>query len=176
MEIEWSNYFEYDEECPSCLRWKVSRARQRKGDPAGSNHVKGYMRVRLLGKNYLAHRVVYELCTKEKLGDCQVDHIDGNTKNNKIANLRKVTPLLQARNLRKYKTNTSGFCGVRFAYVFETQYAQAYWSEGDERKFVQIKCKVLDDPEAFAEAKNLREEAIKRLTASGEGYTIRHGL
>ena len=47
--------------------------------------------VTLKGKNYLVHRIVAEtfLCNKNKL--LEVNHIDGNKKNNSVTNLEWVT-------------------------------------------------------------------------------------
>lgn len=44
----------------------------------------------------------------------QIDHIDGNTANNAIANLREASNAQNCMNKPKPKSNTSGFKGVRY--------------------------------------------------------------
>ncbi|WKV20521.1 hypothetical protein 16Q_128 [Pseudomonas phage 16Q] len=169
----WVEVLQYDESVPSCLRWTVSRARQKAGEPAGSDHVKGYMRVRYNYKNYLAHRVVYELCTGETLGDDQVDHRDGDTTNNRIDNLRRITPIGQSQNLRQYKSNTSGVTGVRYVTMGNHEYAQAYWMEQGTKRFFMVRCDRTAD--AFELCEFVRKEVLDTLNQRGAEYTHRHG-
>jgi hypothetical protein len=51
----------------------------------------GYIRVRFDGKEYRAHRLIWELHFGEIPENMFIDHIDGNPKNNDINNLRLVT-------------------------------------------------------------------------------------
>ena len=44
----------------------------------------------------------------------QTDHINHNKLDNRIENLREVTPLENQRNMSLYSTNNSGFNGVRY--------------------------------------------------------------
>ena len=171
----WASVLRYDEAAPSCLVWTVSRARQRAGDHAGSDHKKGYMRVRYNYKNYLAHRIVYELCTGESLGDDQVDHRDGDTTNNRIENLRRITPTGQSQNLRQYKTNTSGTTGVRYTTMGNHEYAQAFWMEEGTKRFFMARCDKHGRENAFELCELVRKEVLDTLNQRGAEYTHRHG-
>lgn len=77
----------------------------------------GYIRVRILGKEYRAHRIIWSMFNGEIPEGMLVDHIDGNVSNNTISNLRLVTRQqnnanssgLQGRDLPKGITlNPSG--------------------------------------------------------------------
>lgn len=67
----------------------------------------------LNGKCQQLHRVIYSYYYSiplDKLGT--IDHIDRNTKNNKIANLRLATKSENALNVGLNKKNTSGFRNI----------------------------------------------------------------
>jgi hypothetical protein len=71
----------------------------------------GYLRVRVFGVLVYAQRVAWLLHFKEwPSGD--VDHLNGDQLDNRISNLRDVTPLQNMKNQSMRKDNTSGFCGV----------------------------------------------------------------
>lgn len=171
----WHQVLRYDETVPSCLIWTVPLARQKAGDMAGSTHARGYMRVRYDYRNYLAHRVVYELCTGEFIGDDQIDHIDGNRGNNRIENLRRVSATGNAQNMRQYKSNTSGVTGVRYCIMGNNEYAQAYWMEGGSKRFFMVRCDKHGHEGAFELCELVRAEAIDKLNLLGAQYTARHG-
>lgn len=65
---------------------------------------------RLDGIQCLAHRIIW-LWVYGKWPD-QTDHIDGNPKNNRLANLRSVNTSENMRNLPALRTNKSGCTGV----------------------------------------------------------------
>jgi hypothetical protein len=69
--------------------------------------------VRILGKSYYVHRVIYKMLTG--LEPEIIDHIDGNPLNNKIDNLRSVDNQTNTKNAKRSKANTSGHTGVSFA-------------------------------------------------------------
>lgn len=100
--MNWSDVFEYY--CGSLI-WKVRLgSRQNVGDIAGSLHRStGYLRVGYRGKQYLTHRVVWEMHHGEIPTGMQIDHINGNREDNSIDNLRLVTPQQNKWNLLKVK-------------------------------------------------------------------------
>jgi hypothetical protein len=71
----------------------------------------GYLQICLKQKVYRAHRLAW-LMTYEKWPDGEIDHIDGNRANNRILNLRDVTPSENCRNMRLSPRSTTGFVGV----------------------------------------------------------------
>lgn len=74
------------------------------GSPAGSMSTPGYVQVRIGGRRYLAHHVVYAMCTGA-WPTRQVDHIDGNRSNNHPSNLREST---QRRNQQNQEIHRNG--------------------------------------------------------------------
>ena len=82
------------------------------GDVVGSNNGNGYLRSSILGKYIYIHKVIFMF----HFGyfPNEIDHIDGNPKNNKIENLREATHLQNGKNLPLRKSNKIGISGVRF--------------------------------------------------------------
>jgi hypothetical protein len=91
----------------------------------------------------------------------QVDHIDGDTHNNKITNLREVSQLENRRNCSRHVSNTSGFNGVTWSKEFNK------WLV---RVCVNYKEMNLGLYEDLEEAINVRKEANKKY-----GFHENHG-
>ena len=72
---------------------------------------KGYFAGKVCGVCVRAHRVAWALHYGE-WPEMDLDHIDGNPQNNAIANLREVTRSENSRNMKVYRTNSSGVHGV----------------------------------------------------------------
>jgi hypothetical protein len=105
-------FFHYRED--GCLLWKERRGRRgRVGDIAGYVETNGYLRIRLYGKTFQAHRLVW-LYHHGYLPENQVDHIDRNKLNNRIENLREVSKSCNMRNTGNRTDNSSGVKGVRW--------------------------------------------------------------
>lgn len=64
-------------------------------------------------KYQYAHRLIY-IWHFGEIEHFEVDHIDGNTTNDKVANLRKATHHQNGKNLKTYSANTTGYKGVAF--------------------------------------------------------------
>ena len=91
--------------------WKVRRLGVRVGVPLGCNNGKGYLRITVDGVSQYAHRLAWVYENGELHGE--IDHINGDKGDNRIANLRPATSLENQQNKRKAQTNNkSGFLGV----------------------------------------------------------------
>lgn len=93
--------------------WKISNNQVIVGEKAGTIHNKGYIAIKLQGKSYLAHRLVW-LYIHGSLPIRVIDHKDQNKQNNALENLREVTLQINSQNLPQYKSNTSGVVGVKW--------------------------------------------------------------
>lgn len=83
--------------------WKVSKgSRAQKDDLAGTIRKDGYRLVKIDGKNYLAHRLIF-LYHRGYLPQF-LDHIDGDPTNNNITNLREATRQENNWNMKKTMT------------------------------------------------------------------------
>lgn len=81
------------------------------GMKAGCRNVLGYWQIRVSGPIYLAHRLAWLYVHGEWPID-QIDHIDGDRCNNRIANLRQCSNLENGQNKKSYKGSTSAYVGV----------------------------------------------------------------
>jgi len=68
--------------------------------------------IRIEGKNYACSRIVYYLATGINPGIYEVDHIDQDSSNNSIQNLRLANRSQNAANMKLKSSNTTGFKGV----------------------------------------------------------------
>jgi hypothetical protein len=76
-----------------------------------------YYNIKLQSKNYKLHRVIWFLYYGEQPPhNMEIDHIDRDGTNNKINNLRLVTPTQNQHNRGTHKNNTSGCPGVQYFY------------------------------------------------------------
>jgi hypothetical protein len=103
--------FDYDKETGDLI-WKMSRGTAKKGDVVGGDNGRGYLRASINSKLYSIHRLVF-LMHKGYL-PVVLDHIDGNTRNNRIENLRPASKSQNQHNRKIGKNNTSGFKGVYY--------------------------------------------------------------
>jgi hypothetical protein len=77
---------------------------------------KGYLRVKINGKYYPAHRIAYSLYYNEIVNpDVEIDHKNRNKSDNRIKNLRKATRSQQLQNASIKTNNTSGVHGVNWS-------------------------------------------------------------
>ena len=115
------------------LLWNIDviNNRIRKGDIVkGKLHKSGslfYKYVGINGKSYAEHRIIWYLLTKENPENNDVDHINRNTLDNRIENLRKVTTAQNNTNKNRYKNNTTGYAGI---YEENGRYAATVFHNG----------------------------------------------
>lgn len=146
-----------------------------KGDVAGFyNKSTGYFHVKCANKSYLAHRIVALLVGMRVDARDEVDHKDGNKKNNAIANLRTVQRTLNMRNRGRRTDNKTGQTGVNRLECEGRVYYIARWR--DKGKQISRCFRVAgDETEALDLAVEARKEAVEEMNRRGAGYTDRHG-
>lgn len=88
------------------LSWKAS------GKVAGCRRRDGYLAVRIDRRLYLAHRLVWLYARGEWPAE-HIDHINGDRSDNRIENLRDVSPHVNSQNRRTVRKETqSTYLGV----------------------------------------------------------------
>lgn len=103
--------FDYDYDT-GILRWKIAISKKIKaGDEAGWLTPRGYREVRIHGRNYKAHRIIW-CYVYGYFPEYGIDHKNRIKDHNWLYNLREATPQCNARNTGNFKHNTSGIKGV----------------------------------------------------------------
>jgi hypothetical protein len=77
---------------------------------------RGYGQVQIFGQKFLKHRVIWKMMTGED--PIEVDHINGNTADNRWCNLRSVDRSSNLRNRARDSRNSSGCMGVFWSSQF----------------------------------------------------------
>lgn len=103
---------DYDDQA-GVLTFRVARGGRKKGALAGTINSSGYRQLRIDGRLYLYHRVIFAYCTGRWPHD-EVDHVDGVILNNRFSNLREVDRSGNQQNIGgARRTNLLGVLGVR---------------------------------------------------------------
>ena len=188
--INWGDYFAYDELSPSCLRYVADRpnSRIKAGMVAGKlttpvvDRYSMYYMVNHNNSAYMTHRIVWELLVGRIQSGNIIDHLDGDGTNNNINNLMEKPIRQNAMNKVMQVNNSSGITGVyknlkksRSGNINE--YWMASWIDTDMVQ--RTKCFRIDklgNDEAFKLAVEHRRAKVQELICSGLDYTDRHGL
>lgn len=183
--MDWSEHFYYDPESPSGLRWARNTSRDSKavGKIAGTFHNKhkksdkGYWRVYAVDRSHACHRVVWEIHYGSIPEGMQIDHIDRNTSNNSISNLRIVDNRTNTYNQSMRRNNTSGTMGVHQTSNGRGRY---YWvaswqSLEGKRCSRMFSIDNLGSDTAFQMAVAAREEELAKLKLAGISIDEKHG-
>jgi hypothetical protein len=89
------------------------RAGPKSGTTAGS--ISGrYVQIMICKKNYLAHRLAW-LYVHGHTPPHEIDHVNGNPRDNRINNLRLASKAQNAQNQRRSAKNSSGHKGVSWS-------------------------------------------------------------
>jgi hypothetical protein len=113
---EITQLFYYDITSPTFLRWKISPSAKIKiGNIAGSlKKSTGYYKIKIKQIDYKLHRILYQIYHNiQSIPEgIEIDHKDGNRKNNDKENLRESTHAGNMQNKKLQKNNTSGVKGL----------------------------------------------------------------
>ena len=90
---------------------RLNYGRILKGEESGYKKKTGYISIQVLRRYYGAHRLAW-LYVYGEFPDGNIDHINGDKTDNRIANLRIATPTQNVRNIGLRKSNTLGRRGV----------------------------------------------------------------
>lgn len=145
----------------SCKRWNTRWSGKEAFLTIGTH---GYLRGHILESVVDAHRVLWAMAHGE-WPKKQVDHINGDRKDNRLQNLRLVDPAENSRNMKKHKSNTSGFGGVSWCKRIDRWRAYVCVGSGDKLKFVN-----LGYHSCWWKAVSARQKYNLE-----NGYTVRHG-
>ncbi|HEC73139.1 MAG TPA: HNH endonuclease [Methylophaga aminisulfidivorans] len=122
---------------------------------------KTYLIFSVKGKRFYAHRVAW-LMTHGKWPELEIDHINGDSTDNSISNLREVNRKQNCRNMKLYKTNKSGYAGVSW-HERENKWRARVMFNGKE-----FFCGLYDDVKEAALVVNQKRKEL--------GFHENHGL
>ena len=94
--------------------WRQFRGRNAKlGDVASNGHPSGYRFITVDGRSYAAHRLAW-LHTYGAMPAKYIDHINGVRDDNRLENLRDVTPAVNKQNIKgaRKDSKASGLVGA----------------------------------------------------------------
>lgn len=118
--------------------WRANTRNSKSGDIAGNVHGRGYRRIKINGTLYKAHRLAW-LYVYGQWPDGQVDHINRDKTDNRIANLREASNgQNQANSIARGK---SRFKGVSFSKA-NRKWRAAIKKNGNYKHIGFFKCEV----------------------------------
>ena len=95
------------------------------------------VRIKIKGESFLAHRLAWMFIHDEDPGEMEIDHINGDSTDNRAKNLRKVRRALNCRNAKIRSDNSTGITGVCFDISNGNYLVQIGSDKGRKRKSVQ---------------------------------------
>lgn len=93
--------------------WRTWNTRFEGKEAFTDRSVQGYLRSAIKDEKFLAHRVMWAICHGE-WPRAEIDHLNGDRADNRLANLRAADRTRNMRNARRRSDNTSGVTGVRW--------------------------------------------------------------
>lgn len=186
--MDFKTLFYYDPKSPTGLRFLVGNKangnkKRNPNDPVGTRRKlfrdgalrKVAVHIRINGKYYFVHRIVWELFNGPIPKDMVIDHLDGNPWNNVIENLACKTRLQNSQNLKKNIRNKSGAVGIQdIIYNDKVTFVQASLQYNKKRYYKCFSVKDFGYDLAFDMAKKWRSDLIDKLNMDGAMITERH--
>jgi hypothetical protein len=145
-------HYKYDATTGIFIRNK-STGGYRKKTVAGTFSKDGYIRITILGKQYLAHRLVW-LYEYGEMPKHQIDHINGNRSDNRLSNLRAAT---NKQNMENINTKSNSKSGIRGVYSYKIKNT-IKWGARLMHNYKTIHLGVFNDIDSAKRARKLGEE------------------
>lgn len=146
------------------LYWKESGSGRKIGNPAGRIRKDGYREIRINDKLYYAHRLIF-LYHHGYLPQF-LDHIDCNSSNNAIDNLREATKQQNCRNAKKVKSINGKPTSSEYVGVYWDKRAKKWTSQirnGEKRKHLGYFDSEIETALAHDKAVRERDEKFHKL-------------
>lgn len=114
------------------------------GSTAGSKRPDGYIKIRIFGSQFLAHRLAWFYVHGEWPEE-EIDHINRVRDDNRLSNLRSIKKRQQQQNLKLSEKNTTGYSGV-------SRLANGTYRASITKDGKQIRLGVFKTPEGASDA------------------------
>ena len=182
---DFNNLFYYDESSPSCLRRKTdwvsgeyyNIVKAHTGDAVGGLTRSGYYRLNVNGRNFLCHRIIWEIHFGKVESGTVLDHVNGVRSDNRIANLRCIDNKVNCRNGGMRSTNKSTATGVSFrCHETTSRWVAQYMTLCGKVRSRSFAVNKYGNEGAFRLACEYRARMITELNLQGAGYTETHGI
>ena len=121
MKINWNEIFEYRD---GNLFWKIKifRSKRNIGDIAGGLRNNNYRQVQYGNKQYMEHRIIWEVYYGPIPEDLEIDHINRIRDDNRLENLRLVSK--EQQQINRIVKDKTGKRGVYFNKISGKYYSQ----------------------------------------------------
>jgi hypothetical protein len=148
----------YSEESPSGLLWRHKSKSRKDGLIAGTKDSRGYWKISIKDKVYLAHRIIWLMFNGSVDPEKVINHIDNNPSNNKIENLEECT---QSENCRRKKNHVSNNVGLMLHTVNNCQYWRAQYCDLNGKQHIKnFSVKKLGYNQALEHARQWRNDNL----------------
>lgn len=92
---EAKNLFDYKD---GCLFWRRSGSGRKINKPIGCKNKYGYLQCKVKNQQWKVHRLIWIWHGNKLIKGMQIDHVNRNKEDNRIENLRQVTPKQNRQN------------------------------------------------------------------------------
>lgn len=148
---------------------RTKKSRMPAGSKAGYTSKSGYCRISHNSTSYMAHRILYQYYNEihDLCPSVQIDHVDGNPRNNSKENLREATVRQNVCNSRMRVDNRAGVKGLsEYTYRKGCRAEKTYWRGRIKLDGEELSCRFPHTDEGRQQAIDWLAETRLRLHGS----------